>query len=120
MKKNETIKRMLDHRSIRQWKYEPLSDDIIETLKEVAIRTSTSEGMQYASIIRVKDPAKREKLVEVSTQKYLATAPELWIFIADNYRNDRIYWENRDEDNFLMMLINSSKHLQTLLSWRKM
>lgn len=100
MKKNETIERMLDHRSIRQWKDEPLSVEIIETLKEVAIRTSTSEGMQYASIIRVKDPAKRERLVEVSTQKYLATAPELWIFIADNYRNDRIYRENLDEDNF--------------------
>ncbi|WP_311488197.1 nitroreductase family protein [uncultured Helcococcus sp.] len=101
MKKNETISRMLEHRSIRQWKSEPLSDEIIETLKEVAIRTSTSEGMQYASIIRVKDPAKRKELVEVSTQKYLATAPELWIFIADNYRNDRIYRENKDENNFV-------------------
>ena len=53
MKKNETIERILEHRSIRQWKNEPLSNEIIETLKEVAIRTSTSEGMQYSSVIRV-------------------------------------------------------------------
>lgn len=100
MKTNQTIEQILNHRSIRKWKDEPIPDEIIKTLSEVAMRTSTSEGMQTASIIRVKDPVKRERLVGVSTQKYLAEVPELWVFIADNFRNDKIYRENKDEFNY--------------------
>ena len=98
MKTNQTIEAILNHRSIRKWKDEELSDDIIETLSEVAMRTSTSNGMQNASIIRVKDPAIKIQLTELSTQKYMNSAPELWVFIADNFRNDSIVREKSDQE----------------------
>lgn len=100
MKTNKTIEDMLNHRSIRKWKQEELSQEIIDTLSEVAMRTSTSEGMQLASIIRVKDKEKRRQLSEIAKQKYLETAPELWIFVADGYRNHRIFSEESEERNY--------------------
>lgn len=56
---NKTIENMLNHRTIRKWKNKEIPEEIIETLSEVAMRTSTSEGMQLASIIKVKDKEKR-------------------------------------------------------------
>ncbi|MGY3756429.1 nitroreductase family protein [Helcococcus kunzii] len=97
---NKTIENMLNHRTIRKWRNKEIPEEIIETLSEVAMRTSTSEGMQLASIIKVKDKEKREKLREVSTQKYLVDAPELWIFVADGYRNHRIFSEQSSERNY--------------------
>lgn len=97
---NQTIETMLNHRSIRKWQDKEIPDEIIETLSEVAMRTSTSEGMQLASIIRIKDKEKREQLREVSTQKYIVDAPELWIFVADGYRNHRIFSEQSHDRNY--------------------
>ncbi|MFM1539029.1 NADPH-dependent oxidoreductase [Helcococcus bovis] len=93
MKTNKTIETILNHRSIRKWKDEKLSDDVLETLYNVANRTSTSIGMQTASIIRVVDKEKRAQIAEISTQKYVNEAPEFWIYVADNYRNHRILQE---------------------------
>ncbi len=92
---NNNIDYLLEHRSIRSWTDERIDDGLVEKLLEVANRTSTSNGMQNASIIRVKDPEKRQALAKLANQKYLATAPELLIFIVDNYRNTRIMEERQ-------------------------
>lgn len=94
---NNTIKHILNHRTIRKWKNQEVSKEILETLYEVANRTATSTGMQTASIIRIVDREIKEKIVEVTTQKYLLDAPELWIFIVDNYRNHKILEEENTE-----------------------
>jgi len=56
----------------------------------VAERTSTSNGMQACSIIRVTDPAIKKELADICKQEYVARMPELWIFIVDQYRNGQI------------------------------
>ena len=100
MKMNETIKTMLNHRSIRKWKDEKVSDDILETLFNVANRTSTSIGMQTASIIRITDKDKRDKIAEITTQNYVNEAPEFWVFIADHFRNNQILEEVKSKKNY--------------------
>ena len=97
---NETIKNSLNHKSIRSWKEEAVSEDIIETLFDVANRASTSNGMQNASIIRVKDMGKREALAQLAMQKYLSSAPEFLVFVVDNYRNTSILEEKGQEKVF--------------------
>lgn len=87
---NQFIETMLSHRTIREFRPAPVDPAVIETLKEVARRTSTSTGMQQASIIRVTSPEKREALAAVGGQEYLSRAPELWVFVADSYRNAEI------------------------------
>ena len=100
MKTNKTIEGMLNHRSIRKWKQEPIGEEIVGILLEVANRTSTSNGLLQSSIIRITDQKKKDQIVKISKQAYLATAPELFIFVADNFRNDRILAEGNSATNF--------------------
>ncbi|MGF0039409.1 NADPH-dependent oxidoreductase [Peptoniphilaceae bacterium SGI.131] len=118
---NETIKTLLNHRSIRKWKDDPISEDKVNLLFEVANRTSTSTGMQNASIIRVKDQAKREAMAKIGKQPYLATAPELLVFIVDNYRNVKIMEEKEagpifanDTDRFFQGWTDASLMAQSV------
>lgn len=87
---NETIKTQLSHRTIREFKDQKIPDEVFGLLMEVARRTATSTGMQATSIIRVADPEIRAEIAKICTQVYAATAPELLIFIVDQYRNNQI------------------------------
>lgn len=87
---NETIKTQLAHRSIREFTQEPLAPETIDTLLEVARWTASSTGQQRNSIIRVTDPELKKQIAQVCGQEYVGRAPELWIFVVDLYRNERI------------------------------
>lgn len=60
MEENKTIEKMLDHRSIRKWKEEPIGEELVNKLLEVANRTSTSNGLLQSLIIRITDQKKKE------------------------------------------------------------
>ena len=83
---NETIKTLLEHRTIREFTDQPVPEETMETLFDVAMHTPTSRALQNASIIRVKDQAKRDKIAEIAGQEYIARAPEFLLFIADTAR----------------------------------
>ncbi len=97
---NKTIRDILNHRSIRNWKNIELDQEIVDTLLDVAMQTATSTGMQAASIIKLDDPEKRQALADVAHQQYIKDAPLLLIFIADNYRNSKIVEEAQDNENY--------------------
>jgi nitroreductase len=104
---NEMIKKQLNHRTIREFKNKKLPEEIFQQLMEVARRTASSNGMQACSIIRVTDINIKKQIAEVCNQKYVARAPELLIFIVDQYRNWHIAKEKgcfaesaRDMDRF--------------------
>lgn len=105
---NDTIRSQLHHRSIREFTETPLTDEQLDTLKRVANQTATSNGQQQSSILRITDSKLKEKIAAVCNQKYVGYAPELWIFLVDNYRNSRIAREadlvldsERDMDRFM-------------------
>lgn len=118
---NKTIKNQLDHRSIRQFKDEVISDDILKTLFNVANRTATSSGMQSYSIIRVTDQDKKRQIAEVCHQDYIKDTPELVIFIVDTYRNGKISEEQgealsakKDMDRFFQGFTDGSIAAQNM------
>lgn len=90
---NETIRTQLAHRTIREFTGEPIPEETMETLFEVAMRTSTSRGFQQSVFIRVKDQAKRDELARLGNQQYIARAPELLVGVADVRRAIRILAE---------------------------
>lgn len=97
---NKTIETQLNHRTIRAFKDKKIDEETLNTIFQVANRTSSSVAMQSYSIIRVKDPKKRKAISRVCNQEYVETAPELLIFIVDLYRNAQIskeMGENIDE-----------------------
>ncbi|MGI6278982.1 MAG: NADPH-dependent oxidoreductase [Acutalibacteraceae bacterium] len=105
---NETIKTQLSHRTIREFKDEKVPSEVFELLMEVARRTATSTGMQAASIIRITDKDLKSKIAEICNQEYVARAPELLIFVADQFRCGQIAKEKdgfedtvKDMDHFL-------------------
>lgn len=87
---NSTIEAQLNHRTIRQFKDEEIPNEIFTTLMEVARQTATSMGMQAFSIIRVTDRKVKEEIAKVCKQDYVANAPELLIFLVDQFRNAQI------------------------------
>ena len=87
---NDMISKQLEHRTIREFTKDKISEDTIKQLIQVANRTASSNGMQACSIIRVTDPDIKKELADICTQEYVVRMPELWIFIVDQYRNGQI------------------------------
>ena len=88
---NDTVRTQLNHRTIRKFTDEPLSDQQLSALLEVARHTATSSFYQQSTIIRVLDPQVRHQVFLASGQSYVdGTAGELWVFIADVHRNAQI------------------------------
>lgn len=86
-----TIDLLRSHRSIRSFTDQPITDEQREAILSAAQGASTSSFLQCSSIIRITDPALREKLVEFTGgQKYVASAAEFWVFCADFNRNQQI------------------------------
>lgn len=120
---NYTIKTQINHRTIREFKNEDIPENIFEQLIEVGRRTASSTGMQYASIIRVKDKSIREEIAKVCNQEYVARAPELLIFVADCYRNSQISKEknyisenSNDMDKFFQAFTDSCITAQNIVN----
>ena len=88
---NETIASQLAHRTIRAYKDQPLTEEEVTTLMEVARHTATSSFLQSCTVLHITDPQVREVIGAASGQPYVGgTKGDLFIFVADLYRNSRI------------------------------
>jgi len=86
-----TIDTIRAHRSIRHFTDRPISDAEREAIVDSARATSSSSFLQCTSIIRITDPAMREKLVTLTGgQPHVAQAAEFWVFCADFNRHLQI------------------------------
>ncbi|MFI8686965.1 oxygen-insensitive NADPH nitroreductase [Rossellomorea sp. NPDC077527] len=114
---NETIETILKHRSIRQFKNEPLTEEQIRTIVSSAQAASTSSYIQAYTIIGVKDPVKKKKLAELAgPQSYVEENGHFFVFCADLYRHEKIgEWEKADvipslesTEKFMVAMIDAS------------
>jgi FMN reductase (NADPH) len=88
---NEVITTILNHRSIRHFKDEQLSDEQIKMIVACAQAASTSSFIQAYSIIGIKDKEKKRKLAEIAgNQEYVEENGHLFIFCADLRRHELI------------------------------
>ena len=87
---NETINTLLNRRSIRKFKTDPIDPHIRETLEKVAQRAASSNYMNDWSAIRITDRDLQGDIARIGRQPYIAQAPLLYVFIADEHRNARI------------------------------
>jgi len=88
---SETIAVMLDHRSVRGYKPDPVPPGTLETLIAAAQSAATSSNMQWWSAIAVSDPAKKKVLAEIAgNQKHIEQCPLYICWVADMSRNQRI------------------------------
>lgn len=87
---NATIETLLNRRSIRAFTADPIDDDTRATLETVAQHAASSQFLNDWSAIRITDPALKERMAAIGGQPYIATAPLLYVFVADEHRNARI------------------------------
>lgn len=85
---NPTLDLICDHRSIRKYTDQPITETQRTAIIDAARASSSSSFVQCVSIIRVTDPALRQRLVTLAgEQPYIAEAAEFWVFCADFHRN---------------------------------
>lgn len=85
---NSTIETMLNHRSIRKFTDRQLSAEELNTIYEVARRTSSSIYLQQFSIIHVSDRKIRKAISQICNQEFInQPGGDLFIFLADLHRN---------------------------------
>ncbi len=87
---NATIDTLLERRSIRKFKDEELSPEIVATLETVAQHAPSSQFLNDWSAIRITDPDIKSQLARIGGQPYIAEAPLLYVFVLDEHRNAAI------------------------------
>lgn len=84
---NETLSLLMNHRSIRKYKAQPVSDEQLATIIAAAQMASTSSNVQAYSVIAVTDPAKKQQLAQLAgNQAYIEECPIFLVWCADLYR----------------------------------
>lgn len=84
---NEVMKTLTNHRSIRNYTNEPVSEEQLNEIIAAAQAAPTSINGQQLTIISIQDPEKKVKAAEyVGNQAWVAQAPVFLVFCADFYR----------------------------------
>jgi nitroreductase len=85
---NEIIATMLDHRSVRSYKPDPVPPGTLETLIAAAQSAATSSNMQWTSVVAITDPEKKKVLAEIAgNQKHIEQCPLYLCWVTDMTRN---------------------------------
>jgi nitroreductase len=81
---NETIARLLDHRTVRAYRADPLPEGVVETLVAAGQSAASSSNLQLWSVVAVTDAEKRRQLAELAGgQTHIAQAPLILLWVAD-------------------------------------
>nr|WP_255409095.1 nitroreductase family protein [Moraxella sp. RCAD0137] len=102
-----TLQTLLDHRSIRKYTGEPISDEMLTAVLEAGRAVSTSSFLQATSIIRVVDPAKRTALRQISCDM---SEDQYNQALADGKRLGHGYVEDCAE--YLVFCMDAHRHNQ--------
>ncbi len=81
---NETIDRLLGHRSIRTYTDDPVSDEVIRTLVACGQAAATSSHVQATTVVQIKDADNRQRIAKIAGgQPWVVNAAAFLIWCAD-------------------------------------
>ncbi|WP_299977242.1 oxygen-insensitive NADPH nitroreductase [Desulfobacula sp.] len=85
---NQVINLLKNHRSIRKFKPEPVSNEKVHAIIEAAGWASTSNFIQAYTVIRVKNKETRKQIAKLAgPQPWVETSPLFLVFCADLKRS---------------------------------
>lgn len=88
---NQVLQTLLDHRSVRAFLPDPVSDDRLATIIAAASSAATSSNLQTWSVLAVRDQARKSRLMPLcSNQAHIEEAPLFLVFLADLARLEAI------------------------------
>jgi nitroreductase len=89
---NTVIDLLCQHRSIRAYRNQPITDAQLSAILDAGRAASTSSLLQCSSIIRITEQEKRDQLATLAgEQPWISQAAEFWVFCADFNRHKQIY-----------------------------
>lgn len=95
---NDTIALMLDHRSVRGYKPDPVPPGTLETMVAAAQSAATSSNLQTWSVVSVTSPEMRAEFARIANnQKHIVECPLFLAWIADLSRLDRLGQQEKVE-----------------------
>lgn len=84
---NETVKNLLNHRSIRKYENKPIPNEVLEYILKCTQAAPTSINGQQYSVIVVTDQEKKSQIAELAgKQTYIDEAPVFLLFVMDYHR----------------------------------
>lgn len=130
-----TLQTLLNHRSVRKYTNEPISDDMLNAILEAGRAVSTSSYLQAASVVRVRDKAKRTAFRQISNNlsedkynkllsqgkrlghDYVESCAEYLVFCMDAYRHHALADVNTDWTEVMLIgVIDSALMAQNMLA----
>ncbi|MDX2214094.1 MAG: NADPH-dependent oxidoreductase [Oculatellaceae cyanobacterium bins.114] len=109
---NEIIARLLDHRSIRTYRPDPLPAGTLETLVAAAQSASTSSNLQTWSVVAVEDPERKATLATLAgNQNHIRQCPLFLVWLVDLARLTHIADQRglpRDGLDYLEMFLTAT------------
>jgi FMN reductase [NAD(P)H] len=86
---NQTLQTQQHHRSIRSYKPDPVSDEMLDQIIAAAHQAPTSMNMQEISLVVVRDAGKRARIAELAGgQPWIAQAPVFIALVIDFHKTD--------------------------------
>jgi nitroreductase/FMN reductase [NAD(P)H] len=81
------LARMAEHRSLRRYRPDPVSPELLKLLFACALSAPTKSDLQQADIIHVADPEKRRRIVaHLPDMAWILDAPVFLVFCGNNRR----------------------------------
>lgn len=115
-----TIKQIHRHSSVRRYKLEPVSAEMIGAVAAAGQRSSTSSNLQTYSVVAITDPDKKARIAELSgNQRQILEASVLLVWCADLSRLDRMcasrgYQQVTSHvESFLVAAVDAALAMQT-------
>ena len=87
---NNILTLLMQHRSIRHYTDQPLTQTEVSTLVTAAQHAATSTFAQQYSIISITDPAIKQELGTITGHHWLEKSGHYFMLVADQHRNLKI------------------------------
>lgn len=85
------LARILEHRSHRRYKPNPVPDDLLEVLLAAAFSAPAKSDLQQSGVLIVRDAEKRRRIEALMPEMpWISQAPVFLVFLADSRRIRRI------------------------------
>ena len=117
------LARIAEHRSLRRYRPDPVSTDLLQLLCACALSAPTKSDLQQADIIHVADPAKRQRIVaHLPEMPWILDAPVFLVFCGNNRRIRHIgQWRdkpfaNEHLDHFMNAAVDAGIVMMNFIS----
>lgn len=118
---NDVIEQMLAHRSIRRFTDDPVHDADIASAVEAGQMASTSESIQSYCMMRIRDEAKLERLVELTGDQTKVVRCGAFFVVCGDTRRHRLLIEREGRsydarfEALLLSIVDASLFAQNMV-----